>query len=152
MTRELSGLQNTVSGVAEGIVAPSSQPSCLRQWPVQMRLVPANAAFLARAALLIAADCTAYACASFHQQFMSGRITLVACPKLDPVDYAEKLVPIFENNAITSLVVVKMSVPCCQEIANAAIRAIQKSGKKIPLEVVTITPEGRVLASSVKAK
>ena len=143
ISRELPVLKSAPS--AEKAGKSEMQASCLRQWPVQLRLVSPHAAFLQNANLLIAADCAAYACGSFHQQFMAGKVTLIACPKLDGVDYAEKLIPILENNKIASIVVVKMSVPCCREIANATLRAIQKSGKHIPLQVVTLSPEGEVI-------
>ncbi len=143
VSRELPVLKSARTG--EEAEKSQMQASCLRQWPVQLRLVSPHAAFLQHANLLIAADCTAYACGSFHQQFMAEKVTLIACPKLDAVDYAEKLIPILENNNIASIVVVKMSVPCCQEIAKATLRAIQKSGKHIPLQVVTLSPEGELV-------
>ena len=124
--------------------APESQTSCLRQWPVQLRLVPANAPFLKKASLLIAADCTAFALASFHREFMQGKITLIGCPKLDDVDYAAKLLPILDSNNIQDITVAKMSVPCCTEIARATVRAIEASGRDVPLKVVTIAPDGKI--------
>lgn len=144
MTRKLSvaPLQTTSIGEHNGTDQPYS---CLQQWPVQLRLVPPNADFLAQADILIAADCTAFACASFHKQFMSGKVTLIGCPKLDDVDYADKLAAILSLNDIRSILVTKMSVPCCMEIAKATMRAIQKSGKTILLKVVTLSPEGAIL-------
>jgi NAD-dependent dihydropyrimidine dehydrogenase PreA subunit len=145
MSAELPAAPRNANRAAEKGEA-ALQPSCLRHWPVQLRLVPPDAAFLARADLLIAADCAAYACGSFHQRFMAGKVTLVGCPKLDAVDYAEKLLSIASRNEIVSIVVVKMSVPCCRELAGAAVRALQQSGKTLPLTVVTLTPEGNELA------
>ena len=122
--------------------APISQ---LRQWPVQIKLAPVNAPWFDGAKLLIAADCTAYAYANFHQDFIKGRITLVGCPKLDSVDYAEKLTEILRNNAIRSVTVVRMEVPCCGGMENAVKRALQHSGKSVPCNVVTISTDGRIL-------
>ena len=122
-----------------------SLPSQLRQWPVQIKLVPVNAPYFDGANLLIAADCTAYAYANFHQDFIRNRITLIGCPKLDEGDYAQKLTAIIANNDIKSVTIVRMEVPCCGGIENAAKRALQASGKFIPWQVVTISTDGRVL-------
>ena len=122
--------------------APASQ---LRQWPVQIKLVPINAPWFDGADVLVAADCTAYAYGNFHQEFIKGRITLVGCPKLDSVDYAEKLTEILRNNMIRSITVVRMEVPCCGGMENAVKRALQLSGKSIPCNVVTISTDGRIL-------
>ena len=122
--------------------APTSQ---LRQWPVQIKLAPVNAPWFDGADVLVAADCTAYAYGNFHQAFIKGRITLVGCPKLDSVDYSEKLTVILRNNAIRSITVVRMEVPCCGGIENAVKRALQGSGKSIPCDVVTISTDGRIL-------
>ncbi len=119
--------------------------SRLSQWPVQIKLVPVNAPYFDGAKLLIAADCTAYAYASFHEQFIKGRITLVGCPKLDGVDYAGKLTEIIRNNDIKSVTVVRMEVPCCGGLEHAAKTALQQSGKFIPWQVVTISTDGRIL-------
>lgn len=119
--------------------------SRLSQWPVQIKLVPVNAPYFNGAKLLIAADCTAYAYASFHEDFIKGHITLVGCPKLDEVDYAEKLTAIIKNNDIKSLKVVRMEVPCCGGIELAAKKALQASGKLIPWQVITITTDGKIL-------
>lgn len=121
---------------------PTSQ---LRQWPVQMKLVPANAPFFEGADVLIAADCTAYAYANFHQEFIRGRMTLVGCPKLDAGDYSEKLTEIFRSHAIRSVTVVRMEVPCCGGIERAAVTAVQQCGKEIPLQVVTVSRNGKLL-------
>lgn len=117
--------------------------SRLSQWPVQIKLVPVTAPYFDGARLLIAADCTAYAYAAFHEQFIKGRITLVGCPKLDGVDYSEKLTEIIRNNDIKSVTVVRMEVPCCGGLENAAKTALRQSGKFIPWQVITITVDGR---------
>lgn len=119
--------------------------SQLRQWPVQIKLVPVNAPYFDGANLLIAADCTAYAYANFHQEFMRNRITLIGCPKLDEGDYAQKLTAILAGNNIQSLTIVRMEVPCCGGIENAAKRALQASRKFIPWQVVTISTDGSYL-------
>ena len=125
--------------------ATTRSASALAQWPCQIRLVPAIAPFFRGADLLIAADCTAYAYADFHRDFMRGRTTVVGCPKLDPVDYAEKLADVFGMNDVRSVTLVRMEVPCCGGLEAAARRAIQASGKAISLLVVTISRDGRVL-------
>ncbi|WP_418270651.1 ATP-binding protein [Hominenteromicrobium sp.] len=119
--------------------------SRLSQWPVQIKLVPVRAPYFDGAKLLIAADCTAYAYAAFHEEFIRGRITLVGCPKLDGVDYSEKLTEIIRNNDIKSVTVVRMEVPCCGGLENAAKTALQNSGKFIPWQVVTISTDGRIV-------
>ena len=130
----------------QGCPAPvSAQPGQLSQWPVQIKLAPVNAPYFQNANLLIAADCTAYAYGNFHQDFIRGRITLIGCPKLDAVDYAEKLKAIIAGNSIKSVTVVRMEVPCCGGIEQAVKRALQESGKFIPWQVVTISTDGRVL-------
>ncbi|MDR0856233.1 MAG: 4Fe-4S binding protein [Clostridiales bacterium] len=116
----------------------------LRQWPVQIQLVPVNAPYFDGASLLVAADCTAYARASFHDEFMRGRITLIGCPKLDAADYAEKLTEILRHNDIRALTVVRMEVPCCGGLAQAAATALRNAGKPIPWRVVTLTTDGHV--------
>ena len=115
------------------------------QWPCQLKLVPIHAPYFDNAKLLIAADCTAYAYADFHQDFMQGKITLIGCPKLDSCDYAEKLAQIFTYNSIQSIQVLRMEVPCCSGLENAVKRAILASGKKIPLQVVTVSTNGKIL-------
>ena len=117
----------------------------LRQWPVQIKLAPVNAQWFDGARLLVAADCSAYAYANFHQDFIKGHITLVGCPKLDGVDYADKLTEIIRGNEIRSVTVVRMEVPCCGGIEAAVKTALQNSGKMIPWNVVTITTDGRIL-------
>lgn len=121
------------------------QQSQLRQWPVQIQLLPIEAPFYENAKLLIAADCTAYAYANFHQDFIQGHIVCVGCPKLDLVDYSEKLTAILSRNKIKSLKIVRMEVPCCGGLEMAAKNALQASGKFIPWQVVTISRDGRIL-------
>ena len=123
----------------------AEQVSRLSQWPVQIKLVPVNAPYFNGAKLLIAADCTAYAYAAFHDRFIKGRIALVGCPKLDGVDYSEKLTEIIQSNDIQSVTVVRMEVPCCGGLEYAAKTALQNSGKFIPWQVVTISIDGKIL-------
>ena len=120
-------------------------PSQLRQWPVQIKLAPVNAPWFDGANLLVAADCTAYAYGNFHQDFIRGRVCLVGCPKLDNVDYSEKLERIIAENDIRSLTIARMEVPCCGGLEFAAKKALQNSGKFIPWRVVTISVDGRIL-------
>ncbi|MBR3974415.1 MAG: 4Fe-4S binding protein [Clostridia bacterium] len=122
--------------------AVSSQ---LAQWPCQIRLVPVNAPYFEDANLLIAADCTAFAYGNFHNDFIRNHITLIGCPKLDEGEWADKLTQIIANNNIKSVKIVRMEVPCCSGIENAAKNALQKSGKFIPWQVVTISTDGRIL-------
>ena len=119
--------------------------SRLAQWPVQMKLVPIRAPYFDRANLLVAADCTAYAYGSFHNEFMQKRVTLVGCPKLDTVDYAEKLSNIIAENDIQSITVVRMEVPCCVGIELAVKRAMMASGKLLPWRVITISTDGKII-------
>ena len=129
---------------ADAAPAAARTESQLMQWPVQIKLVPAKAPYFDGAHLLIAADCTAYAYGSFHQDFIRNRIALIGCPKLDAVDYTEKLTAIIAGNDVKSVTVVRMEVPCCGGIEQAARRAIQESGKFLPWQVVTITTDGRI--------
>ncbi len=117
----------------------------LAQWPCQIKLVPVNAPYFDGANLLVAADCTAFAYGNFHNEFMRNHITLVGCPKLDAVDYTEKLTQIIATNNIKSVRVVKMEVPCCTGLENAVKRALMASGKFIPWQIVTITTDGKIL-------
>lgn len=119
--------------------------SQLGQWPCQIKLVPVNAPYFDGAKLLIAADCTAFAYANMHQEFMRGKITLVGCPKLDSVDYSEKLTQIIQNNNIQSVTIIRMEVPCCGGLEAAAKTALKNSGKFIPWQVVTISIDGKIL-------
>ena len=129
------------------IVAESSatMKSQLCNWPVQIKLAPLQAPYFDGAKLLIAADCTAYAYGNFHEEFMKGKITLVGCPKLDMVDYSEKLTEIIKQNDVQSVTIVRMEVPCCGGMELAAKKALQASGKFIPWQVVTISTDGKIL-------
>ncbi len=119
--------------------------SRLRQWPVQIKLAPVNAPYFQDANLLIAADCTAYAYGSFHEDFIRGKVVLIGCPKLDEGDDTEKLTEIIRKNEVKSLTVVRMEVPCCGGIERAAVTALKNSGRFIPWQVVTISTDGRML-------
>ena len=141
-TRMRTFRHETASGTEP---APAAAQSRLSQWPVQIKLVPVRAPFFNGAKLLIAADCTAYAYAAFHERFIKGHITLVGCPKLDSADYSEKLTEIIRSNDIKSVTVVRMEVPCCGGLEHAAKTALQQSGKFIPWQVVTISTDGRIL-------
>ena len=126
-----------------GTPAPNpEQMSALRNWPVQIKLAPVSAPYFNGAKLLIAADCTAYAYASFHQDFIRNKLTLIGCPKLDQVDYSEKLTAIIQGNDIQSVTIVRMEVPCCGGLEMAAKKALQNSGKFIPWQVVTVNIDG----------
>ncbi len=118
----------------------------LAQWPVQMKLVPTIASYFDGAELLIAADCTAFSCADFHQRFMRGHVTLIGCPKLDSGDYTEKLEEILVRNSIRSLTVVRMEAPCCSRLAQSVAQALKNSMKALPLRVVILSSEGGILA------
>lgn len=135
--------KGTSSEMPAGCCAELSQ---LSQWPVQIRLVPSKAPYFDDAKLLVAADCTAYARADFHERFIKNHITLIGCPKLDDVDYAEKLTEILRENSIKSVTVVRMEVPCCGGMENAVKTALQNSGKLIPWQIVTLSSEGEILA------
>ena len=117
----------------------------LPNWPVQIKLAPVSAPYFNNARLLIAADCTAYAYASFHQDFIQNKVTLIGCPKLDQVDYSEKLTEIIQNNNIQSVTIVRMEVPCCGGLKMAATKALQNSGKFVPWHVVTISINGKIM-------
>lgn len=118
--------------------------SKLVNWPVQIKLAPITTPIFNRANLLIAADCTAFAYGNFHNEFMNGRVTLIGCPKLDGVNYAEKLSQIFANNEISSVTVLRMEVPCCGGLQFAVEQALAASGKRIPYQVITITTDGEI--------
>jgi len=117
----------------------------LQQWPVQIKLVPVNAPYFNGAKLLIAADCTAYAYADIHRKFIKGRVTIIGCPKLDMLDYTEKLSAIIKNNEIKSVTVLRMEVPCCGGIVSATKNALMNSGKYLPWNVVTVTTDGQLI-------
>lgn len=118
--------------------------SRLSQWPVQIKLVPVNAPYFDGADLLIAADCTAFAYGNFHNDFIKDKITLIGCPKLDSVDYSEKLTAILAVNDIRSVTVVRMEVPCCGGIQTAVQKALDASGKNVPLNVTVISTDGKI--------
>ena len=136
-------IERNVAADAEGSETVSA--SQIASWPIEIKLVPVQAPYFAGADLLVAADCTAFAYGNFHNDCMKGRITIIGCPKLDDVDYAEKLSAILENNDIRSVMVARMEVPCCGGLENAVRRAIEASGKALPLEVVTISCDGRLM-------
>ncbi len=123
----------------------TGQESELRQWPVQIKLVPVNAPYFNNAKLLIAADCSAYAYAGFHKDFMKGRVTIIGCPKLDNTNYSEKLTDILNNNNIKSVTVVRMEVPCCGGISEAAVKALKNCGKMIPWQIITLSSDGKII-------
>lgn len=127
------------------VATPAGGVSQLAQWPVQIKLAPVNAPYFKNARLLVAADCSAFACGDFHDRFMKNHVTLIGCPKLDGVDYAEKLTAILKQNEVRSIRVVRMEVPCCGGLEHAVRTALQASGKMIPWEVVTLSTEGDVL-------
>ena len=120
-------------------------PGRLSQWPVQIKLVPVGAPYFNGADILIAADCTAFAYGSFHEDFIKGRITLIGCPKLDGIDYSEKLAAIISGNDIKSITAVRMQVPCCGGLVNAVSEAIRMSGKDLSLRTVIISPDGMIV-------
>ena len=122
-----------------------AQKKTLQNWPVQIKLAPANAPYFNDAKLLIAADCTAYAYASFHQDFIRNKVTLIGCPKLDQVDYSDKLTEIIQNNNIQSVTIVRMEVPCCGGLEMAAKKALQNSVKFLPWQVITISIDGNIM-------
>lgn len=122
-----------------------SVPGRLQNFPIQIKLLPLNAPYFDGADLLIAADCTAYSYGNFHQDFMKDKVTMIGCPKLDAVDYSEKLTQIFKHNDIRSISVTRMTVPCCGGISYAVKTAIENSGKNIPLHIVTINPNGQII-------
>ncbi|MBP5718374.1 MAG: 4Fe-4S binding protein [Abditibacteriota bacterium] len=136
---------SAVMTTASDAPAATKVPSRLAQWPCQIKLVPPAAPFIDGAKLLIAADCTAYAYGNIHDEFMAGRVTIIGCPKLDSVDYSEKLTDIIANNDIKSVTVLRMEVPCCGGIQRAAETALKNSGKFIPWRVVTVTRDGKLI-------
>lgn len=141
------GASGCAGSAPQALSAPSGGArSRLGQWPIQIKLLPIQAPFYQGARLLIAADCTAFARADFHERFMRGRVTLIGCPKLDEGDYAEKLTELLRLNDIREVTVVRMEVPCCGGIQRAVETALQSSGKSIPLQVVTISRDGRILS------
>ena len=143
---QIKVMKHSDAPVVDTPVAATAKPvSELRQWPVQIKLASPQAAFFKNCDLLIAADCSAYAYADFHNTFIKDKVTLIGCPKLDEGDYAEKLAIIFASNIIKSVTVVRMEVPCCGGLDGAVKRAIKASGKIIPIAVVTLSSEGEIL-------
>ncbi len=142
---ESAVLASKAKKTAEDSISGAAAPSQLRQWPVQIKLVPVTAPWLDGADVLIAADCTAYAYGNFHQDFIRNRVTLVGCPKLDGMDYSEKIAAIFAANAIVGITLTRMLVPCCGGLEVAVKKAIAASGKRIPLRIVTISPDGEIV-------
>ena len=138
-------MQNAESEEEGRETAKSVNKSMLSQWPVQIKLAPVNAPYFDGAKLLIAADCSAYAYGDFYNRFIKGHVTLIGCPKLDNVDYSEKLTEIIKNNNIKSVTIVRMEVPCCGGLELAAKKALQESGKFIPWQVVTLSLDGQIL-------
>ncbi|MBQ7330008.1 MAG: 4Fe-4S binding protein [Oscillospiraceae bacterium] len=129
----------------KAVKAAADAPNCLQNFPVQIKLAPVTAPYFADADLLIAADCTAFAYGNFHRDFINGRVTLVGCPKLDGVNYSDKLTAILQNNDIRSVTLTRMTVPCCGGLSYAAETAIAQCGKDIPLQIVTISPDGQII-------
>ena len=136
--------QDDASEMAVDPFAAARPVSQLRQWPCQIKLVPVNAPYFDGAKLLIAADCTAYAYANVHQEFMRGKVTLIGCPKLDDVDYSEKLTQIIATNDILEVTVLRMEVPCCGGLSHAVMTALKESGKFIPWQVITFSIDGKI--------
>ncbi|HBF8683677.1 TPA: 4Fe-4S binding protein [Clostridioides difficile] len=143
INREVSNSTSISNDIVE------TKGSQLNQWPVQIKLVPTNASYLKNASLLIAADCTAYAYGNFHNKFMKNKVTLIGCPKLDEVDYAEKLTEILKENDIKNIVVTRMEVLCCGGIVNAVKTALQNSGKMVPWQIVTISVDGKIVDGEI---
>jgi ferredoxin len=142
----LTSHQHTCSGQTPRSLGQTKNTatSQLRQWPVQIKLAPVTAPYFDKASLLIAADCTAYAYARFHEDFMSGKITLIGCPKLDNIDYSENLTAIFKQNTIKDITVIRMEVPCCGGLESAVKKAVQQSGTAISCQVITLCMDGTI--------
>ena len=138
-------IQNPAEQTGNDRTLPAPCTSQLGNWPVQIKLAPVKAPYFEGSKLLIAADCTAYSYANFHQEFIKGKVTLIGCPKLDEIDYREKLTEIIRQNDIQSVTIVRMEVPCCGGLEMAAKKALQESGKFIPWQVVTISIDGSIL-------
>jgi len=136
---------NKTASSHERAVEHAVQESQLRQWPVQIKLVPVNAPYFDNANLLVAADCSAYAYGDFHNEFMKNKVTIIGCPKLDAGDYSEKLTAILSENNIKSVTVVRMEVPCCGGIEHAVKQALMNCGKMIPWQVVTLSVDGNII-------
>ena len=125
--------------------ASGTRPSALRQWPVQLHLVPTSAPYFQNADLLIAADCAAFAHGDFHKELLAGKALVIGCPKLDDNRfYTEKLTELFRVSTIKSITVVRMEVPCCGGIVMAARQALSACGKEIPFREVNIGIDGKI--------
>ena len=142
-SKTASHVQATSPCAAKPTCTQNTSSSFLSQWPVQIKLVPIQAPFFDGAELLIAADCSAYAYARFHEDFIRGRVTLIGCPKLDEGDYSEKLTQIFTQNEIKSITITRMTVPCCGGLVYAVKTALKNSGRQIPCQTVIISPNGQ---------
>ena len=140
-----AALGKTAAPTGEFTCPGNDSPQSASQWPVQIKLVPIRAPFFNGCSLLIAADCTGYAYPNFHKDFMSGHVTLIGCPKLDSVNYAEKLTEIFRQNDIREIFLTRMTVPCCGGMSMAVKQAIANCGKEIPLKIVTIDTDGTIV-------
>ena len=141
----LAAKQKNTKGQDISSSRTSAGVSQLGQWPCQIKLSPVNASYFNGAELLIAADCTAYAYANIHEDFMKGKVTLIGCPKLDSIDYSEKLTQIIKNNDIKGVTILRMEVPCCGGLEMAVKKALQESGKFIPWQTITISIDGKIL-------
>jgi len=139
---QTKAIKRNEGSAADNVISIHSQ---LAQWPCQIKLVPINAPYFENANLLVAADCSAFAYGNFHNDFIKNHITLIGCPKLDSVDYSEKLTDIIRNNNIKSVKVIRMEVPCCGGLENAVKKALKESGKFIPWQVVTISTDGKII-------
>ena len=145
MMRRMNRGKKSESPTPQNVTSPTGMESQLMNWPVQIKLAPIQAPYFEDAKLLIAADCAAYAYANFHAEFIRDKVTIIGCPKLDSVDYSEKLTEIIRCNDIRSITIVRMEVPCCGGIEMAAKKALQASGKFLPWQVVTISIDGKIL-------
>ncbi len=134
---------------AQGCPGTELRPDRVRTWPLQIKLVSVDAPYFADADLLIAADCTAFACADLHERLLKGRVALIGCPKLDQTDYAEKLAAILKRNTINSVTVARMEVPCCSGLAQMVESALRQSGKDIPLRISVIAIDGQIFPDQV---
>lgn len=143
-TGAISFEEREAAAYDEAAVSAASQ---LRQWPCQIKLAPVNAPYFSSADLLIAADCTAYAYAGIHEDYMKDKVTLIGCPKLDSIDYSKKLMDILKNNDIKNITVLRMEVPCCGGLEAAVKKAVAGSGKTMPCQIVTISINGKVLST-----
>lgn len=144
-TGAITFVEREAAAYDEAAVKENQRKQKLRNWPVQIKLAPVTAPYFDGADLLIAADCTAYAYTSFHQEFLRGKIALIGCPKLDAVDYSEKLTAIIAKNEIKSVTIVRMEVPCCGGLEMAVKKALLESGKFIPWQVNTIRINGELI-------